>query len=315
MADSFDPAACRIALLSGGVSGEREISLASGEGVRRALEESGFSVEVFDPAKKSDLKALVDGDFDAAFICLHGKMGEDGVIQGFLEAIGLPYTGPGVWASATAMNKAASKMVYRAAGVPTLPSFELKSRDEVKVPDILAELGEKCVVKAASEGSSIGVYIVEGAQALEEAVSQAFDLGSEVVVERYAKGREFTAAVLGTSDPHPLPLVEIEASNEFYDFESKYATGGSVHTCPANIPEDVSVKIQGYAALAHNALGCRGVSRTDFILDEEGNAWALETNTIPGMTSTSLLPDAARAAGISYPELCTLLVKYALEER
>lgn len=316
MSDTFDPATCRVALLSGGTSGEREISIASGDGAEAALKEAGFPVDRFDPANKDDLKALIDGDYDVAFLCLHGRHGEDGVIQGFLETIGLPYTGPGVWSSAIAINKARSKDFYRLAGVPTAPSVTLHAGESYTVADIMAQVGEHVVVKPASEGSSIGVSIVEGADAIEQAIDEAFSHDTEVVVEKFISGREFTVAVVGNDKPRALPIIEIIAQKgEFYDFESKYAAGGSKHICPAELQEEEAATIQREAIGAHKALSCEGVSRTDFILDAEGKPWALETNTIPGMTSTSLLPDAARAAGIPFPQLCTMLVQYALERR
>ena len=303
MSDTFDPATCRVALLSGGTSGEREISIASGDGAEAAL-------------NKDDLKALIDGDYDVAFLCLHGRHGEDGVIQGFLETIGLPYTGPGVWSSAIAINKARSKDFYRLAGVPTAPSVTLHAGESYTVSDIIAQVGEHVVVKPASEGSSIGVSIVEGADAIEQAIDEAFSHDTEVVVEKFISGREFTVAVIGNDKPRALPIIEIIAQKgEFYDFESKYAAGGSKHICPAELQEEEAATIQREAIGAHKALSCEGVSRTDFILDAEGKPWALETNTIPGMTSTSLLPDAARAAGIPFPQLCTTLVQYALERK
>ena len=316
MSDTFDPATCRVALLSGGTSGEREISIASGDGAEAALKEAGFPVDRFDPANKDDLKALIDGDYDVAFLCLHGRHGEDGVIQGFLETIGLPYTGPGVWSSAIAINKARSKDFYRLAGVPTAPSVTLHAGESYTVADIMAQVGEHVVVKPASEGSSIGVSIVEGADAIEQAIDEAFSHDTEVVVEKFISGREFTVAVVGNDKPRALPIIEIIAQKgEFYDFESKYAAGGSKHNCPAELQEEEAATIQREAIGAHKALSCEGVSRTDFILDAEGKPWALETNTIPGMTSTSLLPDAARAAGIPFPQLCTMLVQYALERK
>ncbi len=316
MSETFDPATCRVALLSGGTSGEREISIASGDGAEAALKEAGFPVDRFDPANKDDLKALIDGDYDVAFLCLHGRHGEDGVIQGFLETIGVPYTGPGVWSSAIAINKARSKDFYRLAGVPTAPSVTLHAGESYTVADIIAQVGEHVVVKPASEGSSIGVSIVSGADAIETAIDEAFGHDTEVVVEKFISGREFTVAVIGNEQPRALPIIEIIAQKgEFYDFESKYAAGGSKHICPAELPEEETATIQREAVGAHKALNCEGVSRTDFILDEEGKPWALETNTIPGMTSTSLLPDAARAAGIPFPQLCTMLVQYALERK
>ncbi len=316
MSSAFDTSACRVALLSGGTSGEREISIASGKGALAALKEAGFPVQCFDPAKKEDLKALIDGDFDVAFLCLHGRKGEDGVIQGFLETIGLPYIGPGVWSSATAISKDRSKEFYRLAGVPTAPSMTLESGNAYDIDSIVAQIGSHVVVKPASEGSSIGVSIVEGRDNIEAAVEEAFRHDDVVVVEKFVAGREFTVAVIGNDEPRALPIIEIIAQKgEFYDFESKYAAGGSKHICPAELSDEDTETIKREAVAAHKALSCEGVSRTDFILDDEGKPWALETNTIPGMTATSLLPDAAKAAGIPFPELCTMLIEYALEKK
>ena len=314
MFDSLIPQECRVALLVGGTSGEREVSLASGEGARTALEEAGFPVTVLDPANKEDLKRLIDGPFEVAFICLHGRNGEDGTLQGFLEVMGLPYIGSGVWASALAMNKAKAKMFYASHGIPTPPSVTLGNMEECHAEEMVAEFGERCVVKPVGEGSALGVSIVKGADAVREAVRQVLEQGNEALVEPCIAGRELTVAVLGNADPRALPVIEIVPQGEFYDYDSKYAPGGSKHLCPAPLTEAETEKVQALAVRAHCALECEGVSRSDFILDDEGNCWILETNTIPGMTGTSLLPDAARAAGISFAELCKLLIGYALEK-
>ena len=179
---------------------------------------------------------------------------------------------------------------------------------------LVAQIGTHVVVKPATEGSSIGISIVDTREALEEAISEAFEHDSEIVVEKFVRGREFTVAVIGNDEPRALPIIEIIAQKgEFYDFESKYAAGGSRHICPAELSEEDAETIKREAVAAHKALSCEGVSRTDFILDDEGKPWALETNTIAGMTETSLLPDAAAAAGIPFPQLCTMLIEYALE--
>lgn len=315
MFESFDASQYEVALLAGGTSGEREISLSSGRGAQAALEEAGFVVSVLDPADANDLKKLIDGKFDVAFLCLHGKGGEDGSIQGFLETIGLPYTGSGVWASSLAIDKEKAKLFYRAAGIPTPESLVITRDNLFSVEDIKARLGERCVVKPNTEGSSLGVYIVGSDDDLGECIDQAFKVGERLLVERYVEGTELTVAVIGSDDPQALPIIEIIPQSDSYDFESKYAPGGSQHICPARLSEEVAQRVSELAVKAHRALGCSGVSRSDFLLEEDGTAWILETNTIPGMTATSLLPDAARAAGISFPDLCTMLVGYALERR
>lgn len=311
----FNPKDYRVALLAGGRSGEREVSLTSGKGVFTALEESGFQVTMLDPAEKADLKTLVDGGFDVAFLVTHGRYGEDGVLQGFLELIDLPYTGSGVLASALAMNKAKAKDTYTTAGVPTPPSFTLVKGEEVDVDAIVAAMGEHVVIKAANEGSTIGIYMAEKADEIAPGIASAFEHDETVVVEKFVAGREFTIAVFGNEDARAFPVIEIiPQKNSFYDYESKYAPGGSKHVCPAELDEELAARMQETAVRAHHALGCMGVSRTDFIVEESGDFWVLETNTLPGMTPTSLLPDAARAVGISYNELCTTMVKNALRK-
>ena len=312
--NSWKPEDLRVALLAGGASDEREISLASGRGAGNALREAGFSVTELDPAEKKDLQNLIAGNYDVAFLCMHGKMGEDGTLQGFLEMIGLPYIGSGVWSSALAMDKAKSKLFYENAGIQTPVSVTLYSPDDMSVEDILSTVGESCVVKPATEGSALGVYIVKGADEVKDAIEKAFELDSEVLVETFVKGTELTIAVLGNEQLEALPVIQIVPRNEFYDFESKYAPGGSQHLCPAPLNAEATEKVQTMAKAAHRALGCSGISRSDFIMDENGEFWILETNTLPGMTETSLLPDAARAAGIEFPELCTRLIELALEQ-
>ncbi|MDR2721382.1 MAG: D-alanine--D-alanine ligase [Coriobacteriaceae bacterium] len=314
MAAPFEPKNYKVALLTGGISGEREVSLASGESAKRALDTAGFSVVVLDPADKKDLKALIDGDFDVAFIALHGKYGEDGTIQGLLEILGLPYIGSDVWASALSIDKTKAKAFYEQAAIQTPKSLTLSRSSQKAAQEILEEVGSRCVVKPATEGSALGVFIVDTPQALDEALQAALALDKNVLVEACISGREVTVAVLGNEEPYALPVVEIIPIHEFYDFESKYAPGGSRHVCPAPLDEHTTNQLQETAVKAHKILGCSGVSRSDFIIDEDGEIWILETNTIPGMTETSLLPDAARAANIEFPALCTLLVRYALEK-
>lgn len=313
MADIFTPQTCKVALLAGGKSGEREISLASGAGAKEALEEAGFPVTVIDPEKKEDLKALIDGDFDVAFICLHGKYGEDGTMQGMLEIIGLPYTGSNVWASALAMDKVKAKVFFEQAGIRTPQSVTLDSADQMAIGEIVGNVGSRCVVKPATEGSALGVFIVDNETDLADAIEKALSIDSEVLVETYVEGDEYTVAVLGNDEPEALPVIKIVPTNDFYDFESKYAPGGSQHICPAPLSPEETAEVQRMAVEAHKVLGCKGMSRSDFIMDETGVFWILETNTIPGMTGTSLLPDAGRAAGMEFSELCTKLVELALE--
>ena len=314
MLDRLKPGECRVALLAGGRSGEREISLASGEGAKQALEQAGFLVTMLDPANRDDLRTLIDGGFDVAFLCTHGRGGEDGALQGFLETIQLPYTGSPVRASALAMHKGEAKHVYRRAGVPTPESLTLAQGGDWTLDDVIAQVGDHCAVKAITEGSTLGLFIVEGRDSLAQALVDVFDYDDQALVERFVSGPEYTVPVIGTGDAaRALPIIEIIPKNDHCDFESKYAPGGSQHICPARLDEAMTEKVQELAVRAHNALGCAGVSRTDFIIDADGQPWVLETNTLPGMTGTSLLPDSAKAAGIPFPELCTLFIADALE--
>ncbi len=313
MFDSFDPTKYQVALLAGGKSGEREISLSSGEGAKEALETAGFQVTQIDPAQKKDLRKLIDGEFDVAFLCLHGKYGEDGTVQGFLETIELPYTCSGVWSSALAIDKGKSKIFYEKEEIKTPPSILVSSLNDFDSADA-GDLCEcTCVVKPGTEGSALGVYIVTGEEAVREALENVLKIDTSAMIERYIKGREFTVAVLGNENPEVLPVIEIIPKSDFYNFESKYSPGGSQHICPAVVPLETEVQLKDMAKRAHIALSCEGVSRSDFIVDEAGVCWILETNTIPGMTQTSLLPDAAKAAGVSFSELCTKLIKLALK--
>lgn len=310
----LNPEEIKVALLSGGTSAEREISLASGRGAGEALRQAGFIVTDLDPADKKDLIRLIEGDFDVAFLCMHGKGGEDGCLQGMLELLGIPYTGPGVWSSSTAMDKAKSKTFYLENGIDTPQSVTMFDRDEWTPEELIEKLGNRIVVKPATEGSALGVTIAEGPEAAAAALDVAFGLDKEVLVETFISGTELTVAVIGNDEIQALPVIEIiPQKNSFYDFESKYAADGSQHICPARLDKQITKKVQETAVAAHKALECEGVSRTDIILDDQGVCWVLETNTLPGMTATSLLPDAGRAAGIEFPQLCTKLIEYAME--
>lgn len=310
---SIDPQNTRVALLVGGKSGEREVSFMSGRESEKALREAGFQVDVLDSAEPDFLLTLSQGDYDVAFISLHGKGGEDGTIQGALEFLGLPYTGSGVLASALAMDKTRAKTFYSAAGLPTPHSVNLQKGEPYHIDELLGVVGEKSVVKPATEGSALGVTIVHNPDELEPAIVEAFKVDDIVLVERFVEGTEITVGVLGNDDPQALPIIEIIPHAEFYDFTAKYQTGGAEHILPARISETATQAAQRIAISAHKALGCRGMSRTDMIVDQFDTCWVLETNTIPGMTPTSLFPDAARFAGIPFEKLCISLIELALE--
>jgi D-alanine-D-alanine ligase len=293
----------KVAVLMGGPSAEREVSLSSGRECVRALEAAGFAVTTIDAGQDivDQLKAAAP---DVVFNALHGRWGEDGCVQGILEWLGLPYTHSGVLASALAMDKERTKAVYRAAGLPVVPSL-LALRDEVRQRHVMPP---PYVVKPNNEGSSVGVYIVHDAA---NAPPQLDDVMPEtVMVEAYAPGREMTVTVMGD---HALAVTDILTSG-WYDYHAKYATGGSRHVIPAAIPEEIAEACLDYALRAHQALGCRGLSRTDFRWDEArglDGLVLLETNTQPGMTPTSLAPEQAAHVGISFPELCRWLVEDA----
>ncbi|MCL2323979.1 MAG: D-alanine--D-alanine ligase, partial [Actinomycetia bacterium] len=255
---------------------------------------------------------------DVVFNALHGRGGEDGAMQGLLEVLGLPYTGSGVLASALAMDKSATKRVYLDAQLPTAPYLVLRSADLADPAELKAacqriaeELGADVVVKPNHEGSSIGVSIIHKGDDLAAALTSAASYGGRVLVETFIAGTEIMASVLGNAEPHGLPTIEVVSRGTFYDYDSKYSVGGSEHIIPAGIGEAANEACQHLAEEAHKALGCWGYSRTDMIVDREGQPWLIETNTLPGMTKTSLFPDAARAVGIDFAELCVLLIHLA----
>lgn len=315
----------KIAVLCGGWSAERAVSLLSGEGVYRELKSGGYDVRAFDlvacqigslrkktpkpetPSWATRLPfetlahVVAKQKMDLLFLVLHGPGGEDGKIQGYLEMLGVPYTGSSQLASTLAMNKHIAKEIFRQAGLRVAKGIVLLKGQA------LPKMAYPCVVKPADQGSAIGVSIVKKASQLKAALAKAWIHGAEAVVEDFVKGREFTVGVLGDT---ALPVVEIKPElGEFYDYRSKYAKGGSTHLCPAPISADLTRQAQALGLTAHRVLGCRAYSRTDMILDSRGRFVVLETNTQPGMTAVSLLPDAARAAGYSYLELLEEMAK------
>jgi D-alanine-D-alanine ligase len=309
-----DPNRRVVAVLRGGRSAEREVSLNTGAQVALALADRGYSVVEIDTRDPEFIDELRSCAPDVAFICLHGRYGEDGTIQGLMELLDVPYVGSGVLASALAMDKVMSKLVFAATGLPTPAHVHLRRGDPWTVDEITEALGERTVVKPASEGSSVGMTIVHAPDELPAGVEKAFACDSSVLVEEFVDGVEVTVGVLGNRDPIALPTLEIVPEHEFYDYESKYVPGMSAHIIPARVSEAARAECQRLSVAAHVALGCAGMSRADTIVTPAGDVLLLEVNTIPGMTSTSLLPDAARAAGMEFPELCDRLVVLALEE-
>ncbi len=304
----------RVALLSGGSSSEREISIKSGDKVYEALDKNRYSVERYDPLH--DISRLVADapEVDIALVILHGTRGEDGTIQGLLDLLNIPYQCSGPLGSAVSMNKLASKTFYEAAGI-RVPAYEgLRRNQPLNLSPIAARLGMPLVVKPASSGSSIGMSIVKEEGALEEAVQKAFELDEDVVVEEHIKGVEITGAVIGNDVLEALPVVEIvpEGHHEYFDFTAKYTAGETREICPARLGEEQTSMAQELAMKAHKALFCKGYSRTDMIL-REGEIYVLETNTIPGMTPASLFPLAADTKGIEFGRLLDRLIELGLE--
>lgn len=305
-----------IALLSGGVSSEREISLSSGDQVLEALDKKKYNVTRYDP--KTDLRRLVENaaTIDAAVIILHGPYGEDGTIQGLLDLLDIPYQGSGVLGSSVAMNKLASKQIYERAGIPS-PRYLVAGRDDpVNSDQWIERLGLPLVIKPVEGGSSVGISIVKTVGEVAEAVRVALEHDSTILIEQYIDGIELTGGVIGNQNLEAFPIIEIipNEKHEYFDYTAKYTAGVSREICPARIDDALTRKAQKYSKMAHKALFCRGYSRTDMILKGD-DIYVLETNTIPGMTATSLLPQAAAAAGTSFTRLMDQLIELSLEER
>ena len=295
----------KVAVLLGGRSAEREVSLRSGGMVLRALHSRGVDAHAFDPQQR-DLAALIDERFDRVFIALHGRHGEDGTIQGALELLGIPYTGSGVLASALAMDKWRAKLVWQAAGIPT-PRYELLTAAS-DMQAVAARLGLPLMVKPANEGSSIGMSKVRAVAGLEEAYALAVNYDSVVLAEQFIAGIELTAAVLGDE---ALPLIRLETPREFYDYEAKYAASDTRYIIPCGLAADAEGALRRQVLAAFGTLGCRGWGRVDLMLDASGNPWFIEANTSPGMTDHSLVPMAARHVGLSFEDLVLRILDLA----
>ncbi|MGD9106871.1 MAG: D-alanine--D-alanine ligase [Desulfobacterales bacterium] len=303
-----------LALLSGGISSEREVSIASGNQVYEALDSKKYDIIRYDP--KTDISRLVadSPNIDAALIILHGPMGEDGTIQGLLDLLEIPYQGSGVLGSAIGMNKLVSKQLYEKSGLQVPPYMVIK-RDDVLNPEKCAErLSLPLVVKPIGSGSSVGISIVKSIDQLNDAVNEAFAHDDAVIIEAYIDGIELTGGVIGNDKIEALPIIEIipDKSYDFFDYTAKYTAGATQEICPARIDDALTKKAQAVSKTAHNALFCKGYSRTDMILKDQ-DFFVLETNTIPGMTATSLLPLAADAAGIPFSRLLDRLIELSIE--
>jgi len=301
-----DPASFgKVAVLLGGRSAEREVSLKSGAAVMAALQASGVDAHAFDPAVEN-LQALVDGGFDRVFIALHGRYGEDGTVQGALELLGIPYTGSGVMASALGMDKWRSKLVWQAAGLPVPDYALLDEHSDWK--NVAQQLGLPLFVKPANEGSSVGISKVKATEELQAAYREAARHDKLVLAESYIGGGEYTVAILGEQ---ALPVIKIEPANEFYDYEAKYLRNDTRYLCPSDLDDDQEMEMQQLAKQAFALIGGQGWGRVDFLKDEEGNPYLLEANTSPGMTDHSLVPMAARQAGMSFGQLVLSILELA----
>ncbi len=309
----------RIGVLCGGRSEEREVSLRSGEAVYRALLAAGYHNVLKIDVGFDLVEQLKENKIELAFLALHGKYGEDGTIQGLLEMLEIPYTGSGVLASALAINKIAAKKIFALEGIPT-PAFTVVTRREVLNQGLeqaaaraIKEVGVPAVVKANTQGSTIGISFVHEQEKMSAAIESALEYDHDVLIEEFIFGIEVTASVLGNHDPVTLPLIEITSVTGVYDYQAKYTPGMSDHIIPPRLPEEIQSKIKELAVRAYLALGCRGFGRVDFMVKND-EIFALEVNTLPGMTATSLFPDAAKHAGIDFPELADRLVKLAQEQ-
>lgn len=298
----------KVAVMFGGTSAEREVSLKSGAAVLKALQAQGIDAHAFDP-KDQPLSALESQAFDRVFIVLHGRGGEDGTMQGALQLHGIPYTGSGVLGSALAMDKIRCKFLFSAHGLPTAPFRVAQKGETIDYAAMLAELNGKVMVKPANEGSSIGMSAAATPAELAQALALAFDYDDAVLVEQWINGREFTVSML---DGQALPVIEMRTPRAFYDYEAKYQSNSTEYLCPAPITAEQTASLQQAAMAAFKAVGAKGWGRVDAMLDSDGQFRLLEVNTVPGMTEKSLVPMAARAAGYSFEQLVAKILEQAL---
>jgi D-alanine-D-alanine ligase len=307
--------AMRLAVLRGGRSAEREVSLRSGAQVEAALRGLGHEVVAVD-VDTSTWDTLRDGGFACVFNALHGRLGEDGAVQGMLELLGIPYTGSGILASALCMDKSRANSVMAGAGLH-IPDFEELEVNDGVVADVVERLVSRyelpLVVKPVREGSTIGLTIAKDADAVASGLVLAARYDRRVLVQRFQEGTEITVGVLATPEVQVLPTLEIVSDNPTYDYDAKYTAGKSHHIIPARIAERAQLNAADASGRAFVLLGCAGMARVDIIVDAKNTPWILEVNTVPGLTELSLLPDAARAAGIAFDQLCMRLVEHAIQ--
>jgi len=304
----------RIALLVGGWSGEREVSLKSGKAIYNALDKKKYDVFIYDP--RDELHALMEAkeEIDLAFNLLHGKYGEDGCMQGLLDILGIPFLGSGVLSSAIAMNKKVAKGIYRNTGLRVAKEIVLKRGEDFSINEIIEILGSTSVVKPVGQGSSLGMSLCRNNKELVTGIEKAFEYDEEVIIEEYIDGREVTCCVIGNQELETLPLIEIipETTSRFFDYKAKYTPGACKEICPADLSQSIDESVRVCAKKAHQALMCSVWSRTDMIIRDE-KVYVLETNTIPGMTEQSLVPLAGKTAGFSLSELVDKMIMFSLE--
>ncbi len=305
-----------IALVAGGTSGERQVSLNGAAGVEKALDPQKFLVRRYDPATDLARLAADAPEVDFAFILLHGRYGEDGTMQGFLELLGVPYQGSGVLGSAIAMDKHLAKELYRLNGLPVADWLILCEDDSLDAEVLVARFGLPVVIKPVHEGSSLGLTLARTKDDILTGIKRGLSNDSHVMVEQYVRGRELTVGVLGNRDVEALPVIEIVPGEgfDFFDYDAKYKPGATEEICPARITPEETALAQKFAVAAHRALRLRGYSRTDMILAADGSLYLLETNTIPGMTATSLMPQAAAKHGLPFPQFLERLIELGMEK-
>ena len=298
----------KVAVLMGGSSAEREISLKSGAAILNTLKESGVNAHAIDVSDEV-FKTLQNGNYDCAFIALHGPLGEDGCIQGGLEVMGMPYTGSGVMASSICMNKLMTKRIWSGSGIPT-PKYTVLN-ESMNEDDLVADLGLPMIFKPVSQGSSIGMTKVSNKEEIASAWASAHQFEETVIAEQWVEGEEYTVAML---DGIALPVIRLETPHTFYDFDAKYQAKDTQYHCPCGLPEALEKEIQVLAAQAFNATEATGWGRVDVMLDKDSRPWFLEINTVPGMTDHSLVPMAAKSIGISFNELVIKILEMAIKE-
>lgn len=299
----------KVAVMMGGSSAERDVSLKSGQAILNALKGQGISAYPFDPAEQP-LQGLLEQQFDRVFIALHGRGGEDGSMQGALQTLGLPYTGSGILGCALAMDKVRTKQLWQAVGLPVAAGISVSPQQaSIDCQAVIAELGGRVIVKPANEGSSIGMSVANNGEQLSAALETAFGYDQQVLIERWIKGKEYTVGLLSGQ---ALPVIRLQTPHEFYDFDAKYQANDTQYHCPAGLPPEQEQQLQQLALRAFEALGCSGWGRIDAMCDDSGNWYLLEANAVPGMTEKSLVPMAAKAQGKDFAALVEAILAQTL---